>query len=172
MEKRFNKMNELCDYIEELEKDLKDPLKRELLYKNFLPEKIFVKSDNHRLIGAILRKQGVKSVSDTTIYRLLFVKKNSKSLYKQIRDEDITVKEAYEKLRPAKKQDTKADSFGLNSSKEIAEAMAVIVKYLKESNLTDDDEKNVVKIDSLAWDIRKLTKKYFERPRKIDPEEY
>lgn len=169
-EDKFNITKSICEYIEELEEDLKDPFKKKILSENYGMKYNTSKTDNHRLITKILKDQKVKSVSDTTVYRLLYVKKKSRVLYEKIKKEELTIKEAYETLRPAKKKDlkietTEEEKYSLNSMKDVNETIIAIADFFKKYDFDEDDEDLIINIDKRTWEIRMAIKKCLSKRR-------
>ena len=100
----MNYTEDVFDYIEELILDLKDRERRKLLVKTFCKGKAKVNKDC-AIISECLKHSGV-NYSEMTVYRILRIRKESKTLYKKIRCGEIKIKEAYNTLFPPSKKDS------------------------------------------------------------------
>lgn len=99
----MNYTEDVFDYIEELISDLKDKERRNLLVKTFCKGKAKVNKDCV-IISECLKHSGI-NYSEMTVYRILRIRKESKTLYNQIRCGEIKIKEAYNVLFPSRKKE-------------------------------------------------------------------
>ena len=93
----------ILDYMEDvLDKFEKDPSYKEKVLRQVLPERKYKntkKSQDYKAISKILREEmGIQGAGETTIWRLLRIKKESPELYEQIRENKISIRYAYSKL--------------------------------------------------------------------------
>ena len=105
----------ILDYMEEgLDKFDKDPGYKERVLKEILPERKYKntkKSQDYKAISRILKEEmGIQGAGETTIWRLLRIKEESPELYSQIKENKISIRNAYSKLtgeeeRPARKKE-------------------------------------------------------------------
>jgi len=106
----------ILDYVEEvLDRFDKDPGYKERVLKKLLPERKYrntKKSQDYKAISRILKEEmGIQGAGETTIWRLLRIKEESPELYNQIKENRISIRNAYSKLtgeeeKPAKKKET------------------------------------------------------------------
>jgi len=106
----------ILDYVEEvLDRFDKDPGYKERVLKKLLPERKYrntKKSQDYKAISRILKEEmGIQGAGETTIWRLLRIKEESPELYSQIKENRISIRNAYSKLtgeeeKPAKKKET------------------------------------------------------------------
>ena len=105
----------VLDYMEEvLDRFDKDPGYKERVLKEILPERKYnntKKSQDYKAISRILKEEmGIQGAGETTIWRLLRIKEESPELYSQIKENKISIRNAYSKLtgeeeRPARKKE-------------------------------------------------------------------
>ena len=105
----------VLDYMEEvLDRFDKDPGYKERVLKEILPERKYKntkKSQDYKAISRILKEEmGIQGAGETTIWRLLRIKEESPELYSQIKENKISIRNAYSKLtgeeeRPAMKKE-------------------------------------------------------------------
>ncbi len=106
----------ILDYVEEvLDRFDKDPGYKERVLIKLLPERKYrntKKSQDYKAISRILKEEmGIQGAGETTIWRLLRIKEESPELYSQIKENRISIRNAYSKLtgeeeKPAKKKET------------------------------------------------------------------
>lgn len=143
----------ILDYVEEvLDRFDKDPGYKERVLKKLLPERKYrntKKSQDYKAISRILKEEmGIQGAGETTIWRLLRIKEESPELYSQIKENRISIRNAYSKLtgeeeKPAKK-------------KEPAEKPALIKRgRLDFDRLIDELEYIDSELDKIADDERK-----------------
>jgi len=106
----------ILDYVEEvLDRFDKDPGYKERVLKKLLPERKYrntKKSQDYKAISRILKEEmGIQGAGETTIWRLLRIKEESPELYSQIKENRISIRNAYSKLtgeeeKPAKKKES------------------------------------------------------------------
>ena len=93
----------ILEYMEEvLDKFAKDPGYKERILKETLPERKYKntkKSQDYKAISKILKEEmGIQGAGETTIWRLLRIKEESPELYNQIKENRISIRNAYSKL--------------------------------------------------------------------------
>ena len=93
----------ILEYMEEvLDKFAKDPGYKERILKETLPERKYKntkKSQDYKAISKILKEEmGIQGAGETTIWRLLRIKEESPELYNQIKENRISIRNAYGKL--------------------------------------------------------------------------
>ena len=93
----------VLDYLDQiLEKFENDRAYREKTLKQMVPERKYrntKKDQDYKVISRILKDEmGLQGVGQTTIWRLLRIRKESPELYEKIRENRISIRHAYEKL--------------------------------------------------------------------------
>ena len=105
----------ILNYVEEiLDKFESDPNYKEKILDQMLPERKYKntkKSQDYKAVSRILKEEmGIQEVGETTIWRLLRIKEQSPELYSQIKENKMSIRNAYSKLtgekeKPAKKKE-------------------------------------------------------------------
>ena len=102
----------VLNYLDEiLEKFENDREYREKLLDKMMPDRKYKntkKSQDYRMISRILKDDvGLQGVGETTIWRLLRIRKESPELYEKIRENKISIRAAYNELFPEDKSKKK-----------------------------------------------------------------
>lgn len=92
----------ILDYLEEvLNKFENDKKYRERVVQQMIPERRYKntkKSQDYKVISRILKEEmGIQGVGETTIWRLLRIRKEAPDLYAKIRENKISIRTAYSK---------------------------------------------------------------------------
>ncbi len=92
----------ILDYLEEvLNKFENDKKYRERVVQQMVPERRYKntkKSQDYKVISRILKEEmGIQGVGETTIWRLLRIRKEAPDLYAKIRENKISIRAAYSK---------------------------------------------------------------------------
>lgn len=108
---------DLVKYIDELDEKLNNKKVRDILYNEYLKSTgkntRKTKTDKRYVVIAALTRDNFRTqIGDTTVWRVLKVKKKSKKIFEEMKDGDIAIKEAYYKAYPVeqkKKNDVTSD---------------------------------------------------------------
>lgn len=92
----------ILDYLEEvLNKFENDKKYRERVVQQMIPERRYKntkKSQDYKVISRILKEEmGIQGVGETTIWRLLRIRKEAPDLYAKIKENKISIRAAYSK---------------------------------------------------------------------------
>lgn len=90
----------ILNYLEEvLDRFENDPEFREKILKQNLPERKYKntkKSQDYKVISKILKEEmGIQGAGETTVWRLLKIKDDSPDLYNQIKENRISIRNAF-----------------------------------------------------------------------------
>lgn len=96
---------DLVKYIDELDEKLNNERVREILYGEYLKNTgkntRKTKTDKRYVVIAALTRDNFRTkIGDTTVWRVLKVKKKSKELFEQMQAGNMSIKEAYYKAYP------------------------------------------------------------------------
>ena len=161
----LNYMEEILDRFE------KDPGYKEKILNQILPERKYKntkKSQDYRAVSRILKDEmGIKEAGETTIWRLLRIKEKSPELYNQIKDNKISIRNAYSKLtgedeKPAKKKEQSDEQSLISRGKLDFDKLINELEYIdSELEKISADEskqpslKKMKQADSLLFRVRK-----------------
>lgn len=162
----------ILNYMEEiLDRFEKDPGYKEKILNQMLPERKYKntkKSQDYRAVSRILKDEmGIKEAGETTIWRLLRIKEKSPELYNQIKDNKISIRNAYSKLtgekeKPVKKKERPEKetltSRGKLDFDKLIEELEYIDSELEKISADESKQPSLKKMkqaDSLLYRVRK-----------------
>ena len=162
----------ILNYMEEiLDRFEKDPGYKEKILNQMLPERKYKntkKSQDYRAVSRILKDEmGIKEAGETTIWRLLRIKEKSPELYNQIKDNKISIRNAYSKLtgekeKPVKKKERPETetltSRGKLDFDKLIEELEYIDSELEKISADESRQPSLKKMkqaDSLLYRVRK-----------------
>ena len=161
-------LNYLDDIADKLEND---QAYREKMLKKMIPERKYKntkKNQDYKIISRILKDEiGIQGVGETTIWRLLRIRKQSPELYEKIKDNKISIRTAYNKLFPENelgKQQTTDDQPSLTKRGKLDfDKLQDELKYIEEEidKIADDEKKqpSLKKLKQVDTQLFRLRKK-------------
>ena len=141
---------DLVQYIDELDEKLNNKKVRDILYDEYIENlgknTRKTKTDKRYVVIAALTRDNFKTqIGDTTVWRVLKVKKKSKKIFDEMKAGDIAIKEAYYKAYPNKSEKKSNDDFLSTPNNKIIESNPIDMKASEHEN------KKIV--DVLAFDF-------------------
>ena len=171
----------VLNYLDEiLEKFENDSEYREKLLEKMMPDRKYKntkKSQDYRMISRILKDDvGLQGVGETTVWRLLRIRKGSPELYEKIRENKISIRAAYSELFPedkTKKKETSQPSLTTRGRLDFNK-METELKYIEEEldKIADDESKqpSIKKMKRIDEQLFKIRKKIGRIITENDPE--
>ena len=160
----------VLNYLDEiLEKFENDEEYRERILNEVMPDRKYrntKKSQDYRMISRILKDDvGLQGVGETTVWRLLRIRKESPELYEKIRENRISIRAAYNELFPEEKPTKKKDngqSVLKTRGKLDFDKLQGQLKYIEDEldKIADDENKQpslkkLKQVDTQLYQIRK-----------------
>ena len=172
----LNYLDEIADKLEN------DQVYRERMLKKIIPERKYKntkKNQDYKIISRILKDEiGIQGVGETTIWRLLRIRKQSPELYEKIKDNKISIRAAYNKLFPenkAENQEATADQPSLTKRGKLDfDKLLKELKYIEEETdkIVGDERKqpSLKKLKEVDTQLFRLRKKIGAMITDYDPE--
>ena len=171
----------VLNYLDEiLEKFENDSEYREKLLEKMMPERKYKntkKSQDYRMISRILKDDvGLQGVGETTVWRLLRIRKGSPELYEKIRENKISIRAAYSELFPENKTKKKETSQSTLTTRDKLDfdKLETELKYIEEEldKIADDESKqpSIKKMKRIDEQLFKIRKKIGRIITENDPE--
>lgn len=134
---------DLVQYIDELDEKLNNKKVRDILYDEYIENSgkntRKTKTDKRYVVIAALTRDNFKTqIGDTTVWRVLKVKKKSKKIFGEMKAGDIAIKEAYYKAYPSMSEKNNDDSLDTPND-EIIELNPIDVKIGERENKKRDE---------------------------------
>ena len=151
----------ILDYMEDvLDKFEKDPSYKEKVLRQVLPERKYKntkKSQDYKAISKILREEmGIQGAGETTIWRLLRIKKESPELYEQIRENKISIRYAYSKLTGEEEKKSSKDQPISNPSSLIKKGKLDFDRLIEELEYIDSELDKIADDESRQPTLKKM----------------
>ena len=151
----------ILDYMEDvLDKFEKDPSYKEKVLRQVLPERKYKntkKSQDYKAISKILREEmGIQGAGETTIWRLLRIKKESPELYEQIRENKISIRYAYSKLTGEEEKKSSKDQPISNPSSLIKKGKLDFDRLIEELEYIDSELDKIADDESGQPTLKKM----------------
>lgn len=171
----------VLNYLDEiLEKFENDSEYREKLLEKMMPDRKYKntkKSQDYRMISRILKDDvGLQGVGETTVWRLLRIRKESPELYEKIRENKISIRAAYSELFPenkTKKKETSQSTLTTRGKLDFNK-LETELKYIEEEldKIADDESKqpSIKKMKRIDEQLFKIRKKIGRIITENDPE--
>lgn len=171
----------VLNYLDEiLEKFENDSEYREKLLEKMMPDRKYKntkKSQDYRMISRILKDDvGLQGVGETTVWRLLRIRKGSPELYEKIRENKISIRAAYSELFPedkTKKKETSQSTLTTRGKLDFNK-LETELKYIEEEldKIADDESKqpSIKKMKRIDEQLFKIRKKIGRIITENDPE--
>lgn len=151
---------ELVTYINEIDEKLNNKKYRDILYAQYLSsDQRKTKADKrYKVITGLIKNNYDAQVGETTVWRVLKIKNYSRKMFNEILSGEKGIKSAYNELFGVnEKSETKCEEAKLNvpSINNIEQNLIEIEKILKENKDLFSNKKELLKIDSQLFKLRK-----------------
>lgn len=151
---------ELVTYIDEIDEKLNDKKYHDILYAQYLKsDQRKTKADKrYKVITSLVKKNYGAEVGETTVWRVLMIKQNSRKMFNEILKGEKGIKNTYNELFDInEKKEPKGERVALNvpSVENIEETLIEIEKILKENKEQFTNKKSLLNIDSQLYKLRK-----------------
>ena len=149
----------VLDYLEQvLNKFENDKNYREKIALQMIPERRYKntkKSQDYKVISRILKEEmGIQGVGETTVWRLLRIRKEAPDLYTKIRENKISIRAAYSKAFGEEEKHTKEKP--LEKQALITRGKLDFNKLQKELELIDTELDKVTDNETSQPSLKKL----------------
>lgn len=149
----------ILNYLDEIAEKLeKDKEYREKMLKQIIPERKYKntkKNQDYKIISRILKDEiGIQGVGETTIWRLLRIRKEAPDLYARIRENKISIRAAYSKAFG--EEEKKKEEKPLEQQALITRGKLDFNKLQKELELVDAELDKVIDDETRQPDLKRL----------------
>ena len=157
---------ELITYIDELDEKLNNKRYRDILYNEVLTsDKRRTDCDKrYKVIAELIRNNYQTQVGDATVWRVLRIKNESKEMFDEIKNGDIGIKTAFNKLFGVNENKRTGDRVKLDvpNIQNIEDTLVAIKKVLEENKDSFPNNKRLSDIDSKLFELRKTVNKLMQ----------
>lgn len=157
---------ELVTYIDELDDKLNNKRYRDVLYDEVLTSnKRKTNCDKrYKVIAELIKNNYKTQVGDTTVWRVLRIKNESKEMFNKIKEGNIAIKKAYNELFGINENKRVGNNIKLDVSniQNIEDTLIEIKKILEENKDQFPNNKRLSDIDSKLFELRKTVNKIMQ----------
>lgn len=157
---------ELVAYIDELDDKLNNKRYRDILYNEVLTsDKRKTNCDKrYKVIAELIKNNYKTQVGDTTVWRVLRIKNESREIFNKVKEGDIAIKKAYNELFGINENKRVGDNIRLDvpNIQNIEDTLIEIKKILEENKDQFPNNKRLNDIDSKLYELRKTVNKIMQ----------
>lgn len=157
---------ELVAYIDELDDKLNNKRYRDVLYDEVLTSNKRKTNcgKRYKVIAELIKNNYKTQVGDTTVWRVLRIKNESKEMFNKIKEGNIAIKTAYNKMFDINEYRRVGDSVKLDvpNIQNIEDTLVTIKKVLEDNKDCFPNNKRLSDIDSKLYELRKTVNKIMQ----------